>query len=90
MLGYYIHDLNPFLIEFGSGWGIRYYGLAYVTGFLAWYYGLRWFRTKGWSVLSDEQISDSCSIRSWVCWLEVGSATAFSMTGRKPLEIRST
>ncbi|NDD56323.1 MAG: prolipoprotein diacylglyceryl transferase [Verrucomicrobia bacterium] len=58
MLGYYIHDLNPFLIEFGSGWGIRYYGLAYVTGFLAWYYGLRWFRTKGWSVLSDEQISE--------------------------------
>ena len=58
MLGYYVHDLNPFLIEFGSGWGIRYYGLAYVAGFLAWYHGLRWFRTKGWSGLNDNQISE--------------------------------
>ena len=58
MLGYYIHDLNPFLIEFGSGWGIRYYGLAYVAGFLAWYYGLRWFRSKGWSGLNDNHVSE--------------------------------
>jgi phosphatidylglycerol:prolipoprotein diacylglycerol transferase len=56
MNGYYVHDLNPFLIEFGKGWGIRYYGMAYVAGFLAWYYGLRWFRTKGWSSLNDNQI----------------------------------
>ena len=58
MFGYYIHDLNPFLIEFGSGWGIRYYGLAYVAGFLAWFYGLAWFRRKGWSVLNDNQIAE--------------------------------
>ncbi|NDC01094.1 MAG: prolipoprotein diacylglyceryl transferase, partial [Verrucomicrobia bacterium] len=58
MLAHYIHDLNPFLIEFGKGWGIRYYGLAYVAGFLAWYYGLRWFRRKGWSILNDHQISE--------------------------------
>ena len=58
MFGYYIHDLNPFLIEFGRGWGIRYYGLAYVAGFLAWYHGLRWFRQKGWSDLNDHQISE--------------------------------
>ena len=57
-MAYYIHDLDPFLIEFGGGWGIRYYGLAYVTGFLAWYYGLRWFRKKGWSSLNDHQISE--------------------------------
>lgn len=58
MFGYYIHDLNPFLIEFGHGWGIRYYGLAYVAGFMAWYHGLRWFRRKGWSSLQDNQISE--------------------------------
>ena len=58
MIAYYIHDLNPFLIEFGSGWGIRYYGLAYVAGFLAWFYGLAWFRRKGWSVLNDNQIAE--------------------------------
>lgn len=58
MFGYYMHDLDPFLIEFGRGWGIRYYGLAYVVGFLAWYYGLQWFRAKGWSNLTDNQISE--------------------------------
>ena len=58
MLGYYTHDLSPFLIQFGSGWGIRYYGLAYVLGFLAWYHGLKWFRSKGWSSLNDAQISE--------------------------------
>ena len=58
MIGTYVHDLSPFLFEIGSGWGIRYYGLAYVAGFLAWYYGLRWFRTKGWSLLNDQQISE--------------------------------
>jgi len=57
-MAYYIHDLNPFLIEFGSGWGIRYYGMAYVAGFLAWFYGLAWFRRKGWSVLNDNQIAE--------------------------------
>ncbi len=57
-MSHYIHDLNPFLVEFGSGWGIRYYGMAYVAGFLAWFYGLRWFRSKGWSVLNDNQIAE--------------------------------
>lgn len=57
-MSYYIHDLNPFLIEFGNGWGIRYYGLAYVAGFLAWYYGLQGFRKLSWSKLSDPQISE--------------------------------
>jgi phosphatidylglycerol:prolipoprotein diacylglycerol transferase len=32
--------------------------MAYVVGFLSWFYGLRWFRKLGWSNLSDEQISE--------------------------------
>ncbi|NBV97547.1 MAG: prolipoprotein diacylglyceryl transferase [Verrucomicrobia bacterium] len=58
VFAYYTHDLSPFLIQLGSGWGIRYYGMAYVAGFLAWFYGLRWFRKLGWSKLSDDQISE--------------------------------
>ena len=58
MFGYYVHDLSPFLVEFGNGWGIRYYGMAYVAGFLAWFYGLVWFRHKGWSALTDSQVSE--------------------------------
>ncbi len=31
---YPVHDFSPFLIEFADGVGIRYYGLAYVLGFM--------------------------------------------------------
>ncbi len=33
-LAYWVHDLNPFLIRFTDNIGIRYYGLAYVLGFV--------------------------------------------------------
>jgi phosphatidylglycerol---prolipoprotein diacylglyceryl transferase len=34
MLAYFHHDFSPFLIRFGDNLGIRYYGLAYVMGFV--------------------------------------------------------
>jgi len=37
ILGYWVHDLNPVLVEFTETLAIRYYGLAYVLGFVvAW------------------------------------------------------
>jgi phosphatidylglycerol---prolipoprotein diacylglyceryl transferase len=39
---YWIHDLSPFLFRFSDTFGIRYYGLAYVIGFVgAWWLMLR-------------------------------------------------
>jgi phosphatidylglycerol:prolipoprotein diacylglycerol transferase len=32
---YWVHDLSPFLIQFSENFGIRYYGLAYLAGFVA-------------------------------------------------------
>lgn len=32
---YWVHDLSPFLIKFSDEIGIRYYGLAYLLGFVA-------------------------------------------------------
>jgi len=31
---YHVHEPDPFLIEFSEGVGIRYYGLAYILGFV--------------------------------------------------------
>ena len=31
---YWVHDISPFLVRFSDSFGIRYYGLAYVLGFL--------------------------------------------------------
>lgn len=35
--GYWVHDLDPFLMRFPEGWfleGVRWYGLAYLAGFV--------------------------------------------------------
>ncbi|MFW5883375.1 MAG: prolipoprotein diacylglyceryl transferase [Verrucomicrobiota bacterium] len=58
---FWTHDLSPFLVQFPEGWpvdGIRYYGLAYLLGFvlaglLLWLY---WRR--GRSPLGSERIFD--------------------------------
>ena len=42
---YWIDQLNPWVIRFSGGWGIRWYGLAYFAGFLlAGWILLRWAR----------------------------------------------
>jgi len=35
LLAFWVHNLSPFLIRFGDNFGIRYYGLAYLLGFVA-------------------------------------------------------
>jgi len=43
MLATWVHDLNPYLVRFGSSsYGIRWYGLAYLLGFVAGYYIVTW------------------------------------------------
>jgi phosphatidylglycerol:prolipoprotein diacylglycerol transferase len=41
---YWVHDLSPFLIQFSESFGIRYYGLAYLAGFVgaAWLLHCYW------------------------------------------------
>jgi phosphatidylglycerol---prolipoprotein diacylglyceryl transferase len=55
---YWVHDLSPFVIHFGGDVGLRYYGLAYVLGFLLAYWLLGQFRRVGLSPLTKPQESD--------------------------------
>ncbi len=45
---YWLHDWDPFVVQFSENWGIRWYGLAYVLGFLtaSWLLGLYFKRGK--------------------------------------------
>ena len=54
----YLHSLDPFLIEFTSGFGIRYYGLAYALAFLLAWWFIRWVAKKSWSPLPVEKVGD--------------------------------
>jgi phosphatidylglycerol:prolipoprotein diacylglycerol transferase len=57
-LAYWIHDWSPFLIQFTERFGIRYYGLAYLLGFLAAVWLLHAYAKAGRSRLARAQIAD--------------------------------
>ena len=58
LFAYFQEQPHPFLISFGNGWGIRYYSLAYLTGFYILFVGLRWQAKRGWLQLRGDAISD--------------------------------
>jgi phosphatidylglycerol---prolipoprotein diacylglyceryl transferase len=57
-LAYYLHDLSPFIVEFGNGFGLRWYGLAYVIAFLLGYWLYRKLSERRLNALPPEQVSD--------------------------------
>jgi phosphatidylglycerol---prolipoprotein diacylglyceryl transferase len=62
LFAYFVEHPHPFLWRFGhfgdTDWGIRFYSLAYLTGFYVLFVGLRWQAKKGWSLLRGDAISD--------------------------------
>lgn len=54
----YVHNLNPFAIQFTETFGIRWYGLAYLSGFIVGYYSLMYMAKKKTILLSEQQIAD--------------------------------
>ncbi len=57
-LAYWVHDLSPFVIRFTDSIGIRYYGLAYLLGFVGGALLLHAYARSGRSQLPSAQISD--------------------------------
>jgi phosphatidylglycerol:prolipoprotein diacylglycerol transferase len=55
---YWVHDLSPFLVRFSDSFGIRYYGLAYVLGFLIAALLLHLYWRAGRSALDPKAQSD--------------------------------
>lgn len=57
-LAHWVHDWDPFLIQFSDTVGIRYYGLAYLAGFAAAWWMLRLYGRKQLADLNAERVSD--------------------------------
>lgn len=52
---YWVHNLDPFLIRFWGEVGIRWYGLAYILGFVAaWWLIQRWIRQQRLPITSAQ------------------------------------
>ncbi|MAS96075.1 MAG: prolipoprotein diacylglyceryl transferase [Verrucomicrobiales bacterium] len=62
LLATYIHHLDPFAIQFTESFGIRWYGLAYVAGFLAAFLVIRWYVKLGLSELRKDQVADFITV----------------------------
>ncbi len=54
----YVHDLSPFAIHFYDNFGIRWYGLSYMFGFIAAYLIMKWMCEKQKAGLRPEMVSD--------------------------------
>ncbi len=54
-LAYWVHDLNPFILQFTETIGIRWYGMAYLAAFVVFYILLRSYYNKGLSEINPEQ-----------------------------------
>lgn len=57
-LAYWVHDCDPFLVQFSEHFGIRYYGLAYLLGFLAAAWLMHRYARAGRSLLPSALIPD--------------------------------
>ncbi len=55
---HWVHDLSPFLIQLGDNFGIRYYGLAYLAGFIAGGLLLRRYSQTGRTALKVNECID--------------------------------
>lgn len=57
VLAYWVHDLSPFFIRFSDNFGLRYYGLAYLAGFVCAALLLRTYYERGLSPFGSEEQS---------------------------------
>ena len=57
-LAYWVDNLNPFIVRFWGNFGLRWYGVAYVLGFLAGAWLMIRYRRAGRSALPAAQVFD--------------------------------
>jgi phosphatidylglycerol:prolipoprotein diacylglycerol transferase len=58
LFAFYVHHLSPFLLQFNEQVGIRWYGLAYIAGFIGAFYLMKWLARNGYGSLAESQVGD--------------------------------
>lgn len=58
MIAYWVHNLDPFAVQFGGGFGVRWYGLAYLAAFAAAFLLYRHLARRGFSVIPADKVGD--------------------------------
>lgn len=63
---HWIHDLSPFALQLPGGFGVRWYGLAYMVGIVAGWWLIKRWAQRGQVPFRPEQTSDM------VLWIGIG------------------
>jgi phosphatidylglycerol:prolipoprotein diacylglycerol transferase len=63
-----IHDYDPFLIRFSGDFGIRWYSLAYILGFVF----IRWYLVRA-ARAGELHNLDEDGVDTWVTWSFIGA-----------------
>ena len=58
LIATWVHTWDPFLVRFSDNFGIRYYGLAYVLGFVGAAWMMIRYARKGRTRMTEAQVSD--------------------------------
>lgn len=58
MLALYLDTFSPFIWEITPGFGMRWYGFAYVLAFAVGYFIYHWLSRRGYSELPPEKVGD--------------------------------
>ncbi len=58
MLAFFLHDFSPFILKFGNGFGLRWYGLAYVLAFLFGFMLYEWLAKRRFTDMPPALVSD--------------------------------
>jgi phosphatidylglycerol:prolipoprotein diacylglycerol transferase len=54
----YLHQLDPFAIQFTESFGLRWYGLAYIAGFLVAWAAIRWMGQRKITPIQPNRVGD--------------------------------
>lgn len=54
----WVHNLNPFIIQFSQTFGIRWYGMAYLSGFILSAFLMIFVANRGRRVIAPELVTD--------------------------------
>lgn len=64
----YVHDIDPFLLQFSDSFGIRWYGLSYLAGFFLGYLSIIWMSKRSHICLKDKK-----SVSDFITWMALGT-----------------
>jgi len=58
LIAYYLDNFSPFMVKFGSGFGIRWYGFSYLLAFFCGFLLLRWLAQRRYCALPPDRVGD--------------------------------